>query len=225
MNAIKTGISAAGLMALAGCAMWSVHPDSEGWDDLFAKDFSNAEVKAGTWKFDEEGCLTPVTTNMIFTKKSDWHDFMIDTVFAMGPNGNSGIFIYDTEHPAKKIEVQLSDDTDPECWQQAPYQWTGSLYGHQYAFAKVVKGPGEWNRLTIRAAGKHVEVWLNGVKTADGNLDDWTSHEKNPDGTWMPSYQRDQTAWKDIPTTGKIGLQGVHGKTGVRFKYLRIRPL
>ena len=79
------------------------------WAELFARDFSNCEVEDGAWKFDAEGCLVPLKDRPIFTKASLSH-YELEVVYAMGPKGNSGCLIYDTEHPRAKIEVQMQDD-------------------------------------------------------------------------------------------------------------------
>ena len=63
--------------------------------------------------------------------------------------------------------------------------------------------PGEWNDYTIRAAGGHIQLWLNGVQTVDYT---------EPD--------------EGLPEAGRIGLQ-IHGNgvLEVRFKDLEIERL
>lgn len=63
--------------------------------------------------------------------------------------------------------------------------------------------PGEWNDYTIRVAGGHIQLWLNGVQTVDYT---------EPD--------------EGLPEAGRIGLQ-IHGNgvLEVRFKDLEIERL
>jgi hypothetical protein len=69
--------------------------------------------------------------------------------------------------------------------------------------AKAQKPLGEWNDYRIRAEGKHIQIWLNGVQTAD-----FTETEPN------------------IDLTGIIAVQIHGGATSiVRYKDLMIEEL
>lgn len=69
--------------------------------------------------------------------------------------------------------------------------------------AKAQKPLGEWNEYRIRAEGKHIQIWLNGVQTVD-----FTEMEPN------------------IDTTGIIAVQIHGGATSiVRYKDLMIEEL
>ena len=71
------------------------------------------------------------------------------------------------------------------------------------ALAKAQKPVGEWNHYRIRAEGRHIQLWLNGVLTAD-------YEEKDP----------------GIATTGIIGLQTHAGALSVvRYKDIVITEL
>ena len=216
--ALAASASFAGLPALA----------EEGpWADLFARDFSNCEVEDGAWKFDAEGCLVPLRDRPIFTKASLSH-YELEVVYAMGPKGNSGCLIYDTEHPRAKIEVQMQDDADPAYAATVePHQISGSLYGHQAAFRRVAKRAGEWNTLRIFASGQRVRVVLNGVETANADLSLFVSDRINPDGSKAPYYMFGQLPLAEIPTEGRVGFQGSHagGEASVRIRSAKIRPL
>lgn len=69
--------------------------------------------------------------------------------------------------------------------------------------AKAQKPLGEWNDYRIRAEGKRIQIWLNGVQTVD-----YTEAESN------------------IDTTGIIAVQIHGGATSiVRYKDLMIEEL
>jgi len=223
------GIRAAALgfglaLLLGGCRCLDGAPDSSGWEDVFAPDLSNAELKPGSWAWDRDGCLTPLTGDTIFSKK-DYADFVLDVAYVMDPTANSGIFLYDTKHPSHKFEIQILDDRHPMYRDELPYQLTGSIYGRLPA-AKVVSRPaGELNRITAYCRGKDVTVFVNGEKVVDADLSRWTDPDVNPDGTPVPKWHKGFPALGTIPMHGRIALQGVHGGKAVHFKYLRVKPL
>ena len=67
------------------------------------------------------------------------------------------------------------------------------------------KKPGEWNRMIITCRGHHLHVNLNGEDIID--------------------IQLDESAMKDRPLEGHIGLQD-HGQPhNLRFRNIRIKEL
>src|SRR5690348_2166768 len=70
-----TSTIAAGLMLFAGAAFSPLtaapkaHPDTTGWEKVFAEDLSNAITKPGDWIF-ENGVLVAKHHDTIWTKKS-----------------------------------------------------------------------------------------------------------------------------------------------------------
>jgi len=208
-------------------ALKAATPLGKDWRDVFLADLSNAETEPGAWTRDAEGCLVPVRDKPLLTK--DWYEhFELEAVYAMGPKGNSGCYVYNTEHPRAKIEIQMQDDTDPDVQKgQKPYQLSGAIYGHQAAFAKMAKKPGEWNVMRVIADGKRVRVVLNDVETAHADLSQFTSDTENPEGSKIPPYMLGQMPLAEIPTCGRVGFQGLHigGASSVRIKSFRIRSL
>ena len=204
-----------------------VTPLGKEWRDVFLPDLSNAETEPGVWTRDAEGCLVPVKDKPLLTK--DWYErFELEVVYAMGEKGNSGCYIYNTEHPRAKIEIQMQDDQNPDVAKgQNPYQLSGAIYGHQAAFAKMAKKAGEWNVMRIIADGKRVRVVLNDVETAHADLSTFTSDTENPEGSAVPPYMLGQVPLARIPTCGRVGFQGLHigGAASVRIKSMRIRGL
>jgi hypothetical protein len=55
----------------------------------------------------------------------------------------------------------------------------------------------------------------------DTDLSQWTSAKKNPDGTDIPPWL--SRAWGELPTKGRIGLQGKHGNAVIFFRNVRIK--
>lgn len=218
---------AAGAIALGGCCTCGtaeVHPDSSSWTPVFDKTLSNAEYKPGSWGYEADGCLVPRTGDSIFSKE-DYENFVVDLEYAMGKAGNSGLFLYDTDHPKFKFEVQMMDDDDPSLAKELPYQKNGSIYGRAPARVNNARPAGEWNRMTVWCRGQKVRVCVNGVEQVNVDFADWKDALINPDGTRVPKWHEGFPALSTIPTHGKIGFQGVHGKTGVRIKYIRVKKL
>ncbi|MGB0766347.1 MAG: 3-keto-disaccharide hydrolase, partial [Phycisphaeraceae bacterium] len=87
------------------------HPDSSGWQPLFAADLSDASYPAGVWTV-EDGELTASADKAIWTTR-DYDDFVLDLEFKVGPNANSGVIVYSTDTAnwiPGAIEVQILDD-------------------------------------------------------------------------------------------------------------------
>lgn len=217
---------AAGALALAGCRTCA-HPDSTGaeWKDVFDRDLSNADMPKGSWGYDADGWLVSSTGDTILTKK-DYGDIAVDLVYVMGKDANSGLFLYDTDHPKYKFEVQIMDDRSAEFAKVKPYQRTGSVYGRCAAGEVRSRPAGEENRMTVWCEGSRVRVAVNGAEVVDTDLSTYTDAEVNPDGTHIPSYHKGFPALATIPRHGRIGLQGIHNTTAnVRFKYIRVKEL
>ena len=224
----RVSCAAALSAALAGCChtdVCSVHPDSTDWADVFDKTLSNADMPAGSWGYDADGWLTAKTGATLLTKK-DYGPIVVDTVYVMDKDANSGLFLYDTDHPKHKFEVQIMDDTSGVFAKVEPYQRTGSVYGRCAASEIRSRPAGEENRLTVWCERSRIRVAVNGKIVVDTNLDAYTNAEVNPDGTKIPSYHKGFPALATIARHGRIGLQGIHNTTAnVRFKYLRVKEL
>ena len=98
-----------------------------------------------------------------------------------------------------------------------------SLYGHCAPTKRNVRPAGQWNRMTVYARGKNIQIICNGEKVMDADLSKWTDAKKNPDGTAIPPWL--SRPWAELPTKGKIGFQGMHGKSKPYFRNIRIRSL
>ncbi len=150
----------------------------------------------------------------------------IDLEFKTAPGTNSGVILYckDTKNwvPAA-VEIQIADDYAEKWAKSQPSFHCGAIFGHVPPSARLVKPPGEWNRMTIEAKGQHIKVWLNGALASEMDMAEWTSAKTNPDGTAIPPWLKVPLA--EVPVTGRIGFQGKHGDAPIWFRNIRIKPL
>ena len=152
--------------------------------------------------------------------KEEYADFEFAFDWKVSKGANSGlIYRANEEHGASHesaSEYQLIDDIGYpgklETWQNS-----GADYDMHPPVKIASKPAGEYNHSVIKAKGKHIEHWLNGVKVADYEI-----------GTPEWYALREKSKWKDIKgwgenSTGHICLQD-HGG-GIWFKNLKIRKL
>jgi hypothetical protein len=202
----------------------AVHPESDKWNDLFAKDLSDAVFPSGLWTF-TDGILTASEDQCIWTKK-DYSNFTLDLEFKTAEGTNSGVIVYCTNLEnwiPNSVEIQIADDYAKQ-WAESPKTWQcAAIFGHLAPTKSMVKKPGEWNRMTITCKVQHIEVWLNGEKVNDMNMALWTSDKTNPDGTEIPSWL--STPFAQLATHGRIGLQGKHAGAPVYFRNLKVKEL
>lgn len=194
------------------------HPDTTGWTDLIAPDFSNADMPKGSWVI-EDGALVAKTHDTIWTKKS-YDNFTLDLQFKVIAESNSGVFLRsgDTKNVLAALEVQVHDSQDG-----ALYGMVGAIYNAQPPSKPMQKPVGEWNHYTITCKDNHLSLVFNGEKVWNINLDDWKEPRKNPDGT----PNKFPTALKDYSRKGPIGFQGLHGKAQapVWYRHIKIKEL
>ena len=184
------------------------------WQPLFKKDLSNSVMKPGSWQF-TEGHLTRLGGGDIWTKER-YGNFVLDLEFKLAPETNSGVFlrtgsIENWLHTA--IEVQILDSYG-KC--PPDKHDCGAIFDCLEPKVNAVKRPGEWNRYTIFCKDNKINVVLNGQPIIDMDLNRWTEVHKNPDGT----PNKFNTAYKDMPREGHIGLQD-HGHP-IWFRNIRI---
>lgn len=222
----ETGCSAEGACAVsANSTKASVHPDSRNWRPLFNLDLDNTVHTKGVWFINDKGDLTANKDESIWTD-CDYENFTLDLEYMCDPAANSGVLIYCSDLMnwiPSTVEVQILDDNNPHWAKEQPFAKNGGLYGHLAPKVNNVKPAGEWNRMTITAQGKKIKVIVNEEVTVDTDISAWTSAKKNPDGTDIPPWL--STPWAEIPTKGRIGLQGKHGNAAIYFRNVRIQEL
>ena len=188
-----------------------------GWKRLLAEDLSNSVFTAGSWVM-EDGVLFPKGGGDIWTKEH-YGDFVLDLEFKIEKNTNSGVFLRTGDivnwlHTA--IEVQVLDSYGRK---DVGREDCGAIFDCLAPTVNAVKAPGKWNRYTITCRGPMIDVVLNGQKIISMDLNLWKEPHKNPDGT----PNKFNTAYKDMPRSGNIGLQ-YHGHP-VWYRNLRILGL
>lgn len=200
------------------------HPDSTGWQNLFAADLSDAIYPKGIWTF-QDGELTATEDKVIWTKKQ-YGDCIIDLEFKNAPGSNSGVFVYGSDLEdwiSNSVEVQILDDADLK-WADVPPTWRcAGIFGRLAPTRSAVKKAGQWNRMTITCKGPRISVLLNGELVTEIDMKKWTSVTKNPDGSEIPSWYKKSLA--EMATEGHIGLQGKHGGVPIVFRNMKVKPL
>lgn len=200
------------------------HPDSSGWTDLFAQDFSNAIKPGKVWTW-ENGELTASKDEALWTKQ-DYENFILDLEFKTAPETNSGVIVYCSnikDWIPNSVEIQIADDFAKK-WAESPKTWQcGAVFGHLAPTKSAVKKPGEWNRYTIRCIGQQIDVLLNGELVSSMDMSKWTNAKTNPDGSEIPEWL--STPFSQLPTKGKIGLQGKHAGAPIWFRNLKVKEV
>jgi hypothetical protein len=198
------------------------HPNSTQWNDLFARDLSDAEFPAGVWTY-TDGILTASEDQCIWTKK-DYKDFTLDLEFKTAEGTNSGVIVYCSDMKnwiPNSVEIQIADDFAKQ-WAESPKTWQcGAIFGHLAPSMSMVKKPGEWNRFTVTCQGQLITVMLNGMVVTKMNMALWTSAKTNPDGSEIPSWL--STPFAELATQGRIGLQGKHAGAPIYFRNMKVR--
>lgn len=204
-----------GVVASTACA--ADHPDSTGWQNLFATDLSNA-IAPGKWSFNN-GELVAGDHDTLWTKDS-YGNFILDLEFKVAKESNSGVFLRsgDIKNVLAALEIQVHDSADG-----SKYGMVGAIYDAMPPTKSMAKPVGEWNRFTITCKDSLVTVVFNGEEVIHADLNDWPEKGKNPDGT----PNKFPVALKDFARKGPIGLQGLHGKAQapVWYRNLKIKVL
>jgi hypothetical protein len=200
------------------------HPNVGNWKSLFKADLSNAVFTEGVWTV-TDSVLTASEDQAIWTKR-DYDKFILDLEFKTAPGTNSGVIVYCSNMKnwiPNSVEIQIADDF-AEKWAKAPDTWhCGAIFGHLAPSKSAVKKPGQWNRFTIRCRDQKIDVALNGQRTTSMDMSLWTSAKTNPDGSEIPSWLSKPLS--ELPTEGRIGLQGKHAGAPIWFRNIKIREL
>jgi len=200
------------------------HPDSSDWKPLFGEDLASADYNKSVWTV--SNCVLTASKDKLIWTEDAYDDFILDLQFKTGKNANSGVIVYCSDTGKwipHSVEVQILDDYG-EKWAEVADTWRcGGIFGHLAPAKRMVKKSGNWNRMTIKCVGPQIDVFLNGEQTVSMDMDRWTSSKKNPDGSDIPGWLSKPLA--DLPTKGKIGLQGKHGGAPIWFRNIKIKEL
>lgn len=216
------GVTATQTPAGAATVRTAVHPDSSTWPSLFKANLSNADNPQGVWTM-TDGVLTACKDEAIWTTRL-YENFVLDLEFKTVKGTNSGVIVYCNDIKnwiPNSVEIQIAG-ADTEQQVKLPTFWDcGAIFGHLPPSENAVKKPGEWNRFTIRCMGQKIDVALNGKRVTSVDMSRWTSAKVNPDGTEIPAWL--STPLAQVPTRGKIGLQGRHGGAPIWFRNIKIK--
>ena len=131
-------------------------------------------------------------------------DFTLDVEYAYPKGGNSGVFfrVGDLKSPVDTgIECQILDSTGKKG--KMTHHDHGGIIRTIGASRNMSRKPGEWNRMTINCAGSLLRVRLNGEQIVEVRLD--------------------ESAVKDRPPIGHVGLQDHGEPNDIRFRNVRIK--
>ncbi|MGB8166898.1 MAG: DUF1080 domain-containing protein [Chthoniobacteraceae bacterium] len=205
------------LLGVSARVVAADHPDSTGWKDLIAPDFSNV-VETGHWTM-ANGEMVAKDHETLWTKQS-YGDFVLDLEFKVAAESNSGVFLRSSniKNALSALEIQVHDSTDG-----TKYGMVAAIYDAMPPTKNMAKPVGEWNHFTITCRGSLVSVIFNGEEVIHADLNNWPEAKKNPDGT----PNKFPVALKDFARSGPIGFQGLHGKAQapVWYRNIKIKPL
>ena len=195
------------------------------WKPLFGENLAEAEYNPAVWSM-KEGVLTAVKDESIWTKV-EYENFELDLEFKTDHETNSGVVVYCTDTKdwiPNSVEIQIADDYCDKWGNSDPTWKCAAVFGHLAANQeRVVKRPGEWNRMRIRCFGQTITIELNGKLVTNMNMAEWTSGTVNPNGSKIPGWL--PKPFSTLPTKGKIGLQGKHGNATIWFRNIDIKSI
>jgi len=224
LGLVAIGLGWAGMARADETCAPKGHPDSKSWASLFREDFSDAVRPKGVWSF-ENGVLTATEDKNLWTK-AEYENFILDLEFKNAAGTNSGVIVYCSDAKnwiPNSVEIQIADDFAKQ-WADQPASWhCAAIFGHLGPVRSTVKKPGQWNRMTITCRGPMITVVLNGQQVTQMDMRKWTSAKKNPDGSDIPPWLSKPLA--ELPTKGRVGLQGKHAGAPIYFRNLKIKKL
>jgi hypothetical protein len=198
----------------------------EGWVLLFDGKDANKMLR-GYKKADmpkewvvEDGTLTLHGHGGDIVTKDEYADFEFQTDWRISPGGNSGIMYHVSEDFGSPWEtgpeMQILDDTK-HADGKSRLTSAGACYALYPAPLGAVKPVGEWNTANIRCVGGKVKMTLNGVTTAefDMNSKDWKDRVAGSKFASMKAF--------GTKSSGHVALQD-HGDV-VSFRNIKARKL
>lgn len=131
---------------------------------LFNNLTENAVVTTdNVWTIDKTGLIVGSGGQGYLSTTQVYTDFVLEAEFYPDQVINSGIFVRCKDNLGSALdcyEVNISDN------HANPDFRTGSIVTHGPPLIQE-NSVGKWNKYKIKAEDNHIEVWLNGRKTAD----------------------------------------------------------
>ena len=201
----------------------SAQEKADGWQLLFdGKTFDGwlcQNVEHNAWQIDTGAFYYDAKGHGMLYTKARYGNFELKIDFMCDKGTNSGVFFrWDkiSDPVQTGFEMQVLDDANSN---DSPRHWCGAIYDVMAPSEHAVNPMRTWNTAVIRARDNFISVTLNGKHIVQMDLNRWTEAHKNPDG----STNKFNTAYKDMPREGHIGLQN-HG-CKVWFKNIKLRVL
>ena len=138
--------------------------------------------------------------------------------------------IYVGAHETLKAQGLDGDKLPSEGWAVRTTDDFLAIYGQDYAGPLLFGEINPWRHVEAYNAQLKLNAFgASGTLTAVYEFLHRVAgvrfYMPGPDGTVVPPWQRSQPPWCSIPTKGRIGLQGNHGKSSWFVWHARIRPL
>ena len=167
-------------------------PDlSEGFTSLYnGNNLDGWTPRGGTCRFEASGesimgtCVKGSPSTYLSTDREDYTDFIFTAEVKWLVDGNSGIMFRAQRKPGKRFETVFGPQCEMEGFAKGR-GWSGGIFGqsaggwryplwldaHEQARAALKQGA--WNRVTIKAVGKNVKTWVNGIPAANWDTDEY----------------------------------------------------
>jgi len=188
------------------------------FDDKTLAGWQNAggQKPGAGWAVEDGAMVRTGKAGDVWTKER-FGDFVLD--LEMKTKGNSGIFIRtDNIKSCVQTGIEVAVDRSFGKTKLGKHDF-GAIYDCLAPSKNALKGPDEWQKVTLTCNDNRITVEVNGELVTDMDLDKWTEPHKNPDGT----KNKFNTAYKDMKREGHVGFQD-HG-AWVAYRNVRIKPL
>lgn len=195
----------------------------DGWITLFSgrkddlKMWQNASGGRPKWVIKDDALAGTKGAGMIWTKRR-FGDFILDLEFKT--EGNSGVF-FRTDNMKDPVQTGFEMQVNKPVAGKPNKNSCGSIYDALAPTEEVSKA-GQWNRVTITARGKNIEIVMNGTTIIEMDLNEWDTPGVNP-ARHGGQQNKFRTALKDFRGEGHVGFQD-HG-ANVWYRNVRIKPL
>lgn len=186
---------------------------------LFGENLANADFNPEIWSMDENGVLSAKKDAAIWTKEK-YGDCKISFEYQLSEKANAGFLIKCSNKGnwiPNTIEIQLLDDAGSN----PSYHSNAAFYGYQAPTKNVTKPAGEWNKMEVLCKGSTIKVWLNGELINEMDMKQWTDKKVSPNGTPIEGKFQGK-ALADADTVGFIGFQGLHGRSTIHYRNIKI---
>ncbi len=146
--------------------------------------------RSGKCTFEAQGeaivgtCIKGSPSTYLSTLKDDYTDFVFTAELKWEVDGNTGIMFRARAKKERNKETVFGPQVEMEAFSKERY-WSGGIYGQgcggwyyplwleSHKETRAAMKTGEWNRITIKAQGKTIKTWLNGVPAAHWETEEY----------------------------------------------------